>query len=87
MDMQTLNSGKLKAAGYDRSRRVLRISFTDGKTLDYAGVGESLWLRLSQSASPWSFFRDNIEEEFAGERVTLTSDAPKRNPLDDLFKL
>jgi len=38
-------------------------------TFEYAGVSAETWRRLSTSSSPWSYFRDNIEEELAGRRL------------------
>lgn len=86
MDMKRLTSGKLRAAGYDAKTRTLRVELDDGTLLDYAGVGEDLWRRLSSSAAAWSFYRDNIEEEFTATRSRKTpGEQPKANPLDDLF--
>ena len=87
MEMKTIHSGRLRAIGYDASSRRLRIRFDDGALLEYAGIGQEIWRRLSSAASPWSAFRDNIEEEFQGVRVADgDTDAPsKKNPLDDLF--
>jgi hypothetical protein len=45
-------------------------------------VGEDIWRRLSSSGAARSFYRDNIEEEFAAKKVS--ANAPKgKNPLDD----
>lgn len=85
MDMKRINSGKLRAIGYAPRERTLRVELDDGSVIEYAGVGEAIWQRLSGSASAWSYYRDNIEEEFAGRRVSGTREA-KGNPLDDLFK-
>lgn len=87
MDMKKINSGKLRAIGYDAAARLLRVRLDDGTTLEYAGVGEEIWRRLTSASSPWSVYRDNVEEEFDGKRVSATADntAPKNNPLDDLF--
>jgi hypothetical protein len=52
--------------------------------LQYSGVGEDSWRRLSISGAAWSFYRDNIEEEFTAQRVSGKS-AAAANPLDDLF--
>jgi len=85
MEMKKLNSGKLRAAGYDARMRVLQVQLDNGDTLQYLGVGEDLWRRLSTSASAWSCYRDNIEEEFTVKKVS--SQTPTgRNPLDDLFE-
>jgi hypothetical protein len=85
MEMRNVNSGKLRAIGYDAKTRTLQIRFDDGNTYQYSGVGEVLWRRLSASSSAWSFYRDNIEEEFSGERVSTHASAGA-NPLDELFK-
>lgn len=88
MEMKRLNSGRLRAAGFDRATRTLRVEFDDGTAIDYAGVGEELWRRLASSGSAWSFYRDNIEEEFSGQRTRIagTADGAKANPLDELFR-
>lgn len=85
MDMKKINSGKLRAIGYDRGARLLQVQLDDGSVLQYSGVGEEIWRRLSSSAAAWSFYRDNIEEEFTVKRVSGSEPAGK-NPLDDLFK-
>ncbi len=84
MEMKKINSGKLRAIGYDGRARVLQVQLDNGQTLQYSGVGEDLWRRLSSSGAAWSFYRDNIEEEFSAQRVSASVPAAK-NPLDDLF--
>ncbi len=84
MKMKQINSGKLRAIGYDARTRILQVQLDDGTTLQYSGVSAEAWRRLSTSGSAWSYYRDNIEEEFAAKRVS--SNAPGgKNPLDDLF--
>jgi hypothetical protein len=85
MEMKKINSGRLRAIGYDARDRLLRVQFDDGSTLQYSGVGEDIWRRFGGSAAAWSFYRDNIEEEFAAKRVSGKSPAGS-NPLDDLFR-
>jgi hypothetical protein len=84
MEMKKINSGKLRAIGYDARARLLQVQLDNGSTLQYSGVGDALWQRLSTSASAWSFYRDNIEEEFAPKRVSASPPAAI-NPLDELF--
>ena len=84
MDMKKINSGKLRAIGYDARVRLLQVQLDDGSTLQYSGVGAEVWQRLSSSGSAWSYYRDNIEEEFTVKRVSGNAAAGK-NPLDDLF--
>lgn len=85
MDMKKINAGKLRAIGYDTRERTLRVEFDDGTAIDYANVGADVWKRFSTSGSAWSFYRDNIEEEFAGKRGRVQV-ASKRSELEDLFR-
>lgn len=66
--MKRMTGGSLRAAGYDERTRTLRVELTAG-TFEYAGVSAEVWRRLSTSSSPWSYFRDNVEEEYAAKRV------------------
>ena len=87
MEMKRINAGKLRAIGYDPRERTLRVEFDDGSAIDYAGVGTEVWRRLSTSGSAWSYYRDNIEEEFSGRRGrAVPVPETKANPLDELFK-
>lgn len=87
MDMKKITAGKLRAIGYDTRNRVLRVEFDDGSAIDYANVGTDVWRRFSTAGSPWSFYRDNIEEEFGGTRGRAAVDADKKNAdRDALFK-
>ena len=84
MDMKKINSGKLRAIGYDAGARILEVQLDDGSTLQYSGVGEDAWRHLTGSGAAWSFYRDNIEEEFTAKRVSGKA-ATGVNPLDELF--
>ncbi|MES2152522.1 MAG: KTSC domain-containing protein [Pseudomonadota bacterium] len=85
MEMKRINAGKLRAIGYDARERTLRVEFDDGSAIDYSGVGTEVWRRLSTTGSAWSFYRDNIEEEFAGRRGVARTQG-KSQALEDLFK-
>lgn len=85
MEMNKVNSGRLRAIGYDGRVRMLQVQLDDGSTLQYRGVGEDIWRRLSGSGAAWSFYRDNIEEEFTAVRVSGSAPAAA-NPLDELFR-
>lgn len=87
MDMKRIHSGRLRAIGYDARGRQLQVELDDGTVLLYANVGGEIWRRLSSSGSAWSYYRDNIEEEFAARRITGgNANEPKKNPLDDLWQ-
>ena len=40
MEMKKINSGKLRAIGYDARARMLQVQLDDGSTLQYGGGGE-----------------------------------------------
>ena len=66
--MKRMSGGNLRAADYDEREKKLVVELTAG-TFEYAGVSAETWRRFSTASSPWSFFRDNIEEEYAAKRV------------------
>lgn len=69
MEMKKVNAGKLRAVGYDANPRVLRVEFDDGRIVEYSGVPQETFRRLSTSGAMWSYFRDNIEDEYAARRM------------------
>lgn len=68
MDIKAIHSGRLRGIGYDARARVLQVQLDDGSVLQYSGVGAEVWQRLSASGSAWSYYRDNIEEEYTARR-------------------
>lgn len=85
MKMRQINSGRLRAIGFDEKARRLRVQLDDDTLLEYDNITLEMWRRLSSSTSPWSYYRDNIEEELHPRRVSAAAAAGK-NPLDDLFR-
>jgi len=84
--MQKINAGRLRAIGYEAASRILRVEFDDGHVVEHAPVGAEIWRRFSTSGSAWSYYRDVIEEEIPGRRVSGAVVRLGKNPLDDLFK-
>jgi len=84
--MVKVNAGQLRAIGYDRSTRTLRVELDGGNAIEHANVGESIWRNFQSSGNQWSFYRDNIEEEFTAKHVAAKATKTGKNPLDDLFK-
>ncbi|HXX85145.1 MAG TPA: KTSC domain-containing protein [Casimicrobiaceae bacterium] len=68
MEMKRLSGGNLRAAGYDDKNGRLVVELTGG-VFEYSGVTPETWRRFAGASSPWSFFRDNIEEEYPAKRV------------------
>ncbi|HSS69726.1 MAG TPA: KTSC domain-containing protein [Casimicrobiaceae bacterium] len=68
MEMKRLSGGNLRAAGYDGRNRTLVVELNAG-TFEYTGVSADTWRRFVGASSPWSFFRDNIDEEYPAKRI------------------
>src|SRR5579862_306327 len=68
MEMKRMSGGNLRAAGYDERMRKLVVELTSG-TLEYTGVPSEVWRRFSTASSPWSYYRDNIDEEYPARRT------------------
>lgn len=86
MEMRKISSGRLRGLGYDEKTRRLRVELDNGELLEYDRITREMWRRFSSSASPWSYYRDNIEEELTPRHLgTASGGAAKPNPLDDLF--
>jgi KTSC domain len=68
MEMKRLSGGNLRAAGYDDKNRRLVVELNAG-TFEYSGVAPEMWRRFAGASSPWSFFRDNIEEDYPAKRI------------------
>jgi len=87
MESKTLTSGKLRTIAYDAPKRLLRVELEGGIAIDYHDVGSDVWRRFANSGVPWSFYRDNIEEEFHGTRgaASQATQVSRTAALDALF--
>jgi hypothetical protein len=85
MDRKPLRSGKLKAAGFDETLRVLEIEFMNGDVFEYKSVSPEVFRQLMNAPSPSSFFEDKIEESFSGKRLGKAQKSSSGDALDALF--
>ena len=69
MEMKRLSAGNLRAVGFDPATRTLRVELSGGTTLEYANVSADMHRRLMSASSPWSYYRDHIEDELPSKRV------------------
>ena len=69
MERKRINASTMRAVGYDARTRVLEVEFINGSVIQYSGVGEELHRGLMSAASPASYFKDRIEEDFPSKRV------------------
>ena len=63
MEMKRVNAGDLRAIGYDEANRLLRVE-VGYRVIEFSGVSFEVWRRLSTATSMWSYYRDNIEENY-----------------------
>ena len=68
MEMKRHTGGNLRAVGYDATTRTLVVELVSG-TFEYGGVSADTHRRMLSASSPWSFFRDNIDEEYPAKRI------------------
>lgn len=69
----TFSFGKekiMRSNGRDVRTRILHVQLDDDTTLQYSAVGEETRRKLSTASSAWSYYRDNIEEEFTTKRAS-----------------
>jgi len=69
MEMKKIHSGNLRAVGYDERNRTMDVQLSDGSVLQYSGVSADFHRRFVGASSPWSFYRDNVEEAFSVRRL------------------
>jgi hypothetical protein len=86
MQSKPLKSSKLRAAGYDESRRVMEIEFVNGDVYEYKAVSPELYRQLMASPSPNSFYEDKIDETFTARRIGKAGKTDAAAAFDDLFK-
>jgi hypothetical protein len=65
--MKRVSAGELRAIGYDESNRLLRVE-VGSRLIEFSGVSFEVWRRFSTASSMWSYYRDNIEENYP-ERI------------------
>jgi hypothetical protein len=85
MERKPLRSGKLRAAAYDESSRVMEIEFVNGDVFEYKSVSRELFRQLMASPSPSSFFEDKIDEQFSGRRLAKQRSVGASEAFDGLF--
>lgn len=68
MERQPIRRGGIRAAGYDRATRELEVEFDSGAVIRHKNVGEEIARRFLASSAPASYYQDNIEEEYPGQR-------------------
>jgi KTSC domain len=66
--MVILNSSAIRAAAYDASTLTLSITFTSGKTYDYYGVPQAIYLGLIGAASAGEYFNAYIRDRYSSNR-------------------
>lgn len=92
MQRKPIHRGGIVSAGYDADSRCLDIEFDTHRILRYDGVSSTVAKRFLTSASPYSYFRDVIQDEYPSiDLGSLPPKArriePKKKGIDDLKRL
>ena len=69
MERKRINASTIRAVGYDESRQLLEVEFSNGSIVEYSGVSREVHRRFVNAPSPASFFEDQIEESFSSRKV------------------
>ena len=73
MENKKISSGPLRGLGYDEKTCRLRVEFDNGEQLEYEGITREMWIRLSASTAPWSYYCDNIRDELTPRKIAAES--------------
>jgi hypothetical protein len=68
--MHKVVSSNISSAGYDEETKTLRVTFTSGKTYEYADVPKQIYEGLFSATSAGKFFRTNvIDRRFKSKKI------------------
>ena len=70
MQRRPIHRGGILSASYDPKRRYLDIEFDTHRILRYEAVGREVAERFLSSASPASYFRDEIRDEYGCSEIS-----------------
>ncbi len=91
MQRRAIRRGGIVSAGYDPDHRWLDIEFDTHRVMRYEGVGPETADRFLTSASPRSYFADEIEEQYPASEVNskaarTAAPAPRKKGVPDELK-
>ena len=62
--MIAVNSSAICAVGYDVASRLMKITFTQGKTYDFCRVPQHVYEGLIRSGSKGTYYNDHIRDQY-----------------------
>lgn len=72
IELVAVSSSNLRAIGYDKKSRVLRILFNDGDcAYDYLAVPPQLFNQLKKAESKGTFFAQHVLGKFSYTKINL----------------
>ncbi len=91
MQRRAIRRGGIVSAGYDPDHRWLDIEFDTHRVMRYEGVGPETADRFLTSASPRSYFADEIEDQYPSAEVNskavrAAAPAPRKKGVPDELK-
>ncbi len=91
MKRRSIHRGGILTAGYDPVRRYLDVEFDTHRVLRCEGIGLEAVERFLDSSSPFGYWKDEIEENYAIREISAkeqSGEPPEaKKSLDDLKRL
>ncbi len=69
MERRKVSSSQIRSVGYDSGSQILEVEMSDGTVWQYSRVPSEVHRRLMAAPTIASYYRDNIEEEYARRRL------------------
>ncbi len=69
LERKKVNSGSIRAVGYDERSQTLEVEFSSGSVVQYQRVSAEVHRRLLAAPVLASYFRDNIEESYTARKI------------------
>ena len=91
MKRRPIHRGGILSAGYDPTRRWLDVEFDTHRILRCENVGNEIAERFLASASPISYWKDEIEDNYTireiSEKESSAEVPTRKKSIDDLKRL
>lgn len=81
MNRKPIHRGGILSAGYDPTRRWLDVEFDTRRVLRCENVGPEVASAFLRSASPFGYWKDEIEENYVVREISR-AESEKERPIE-----
>lgn len=81
MNRKPIHRGGILSAGYDPTRRWLDVEFDTHRVLRCENVGPEVASSFLRSASPFGYWKDEIEENYVVREISR-AESEKERPIE-----